>query len=1070
MQNKGAITVFAILLALASIYQLSFTVVSSNVKYEAKKYALGKYYETTLPKTVVGEARQDMVEVFKDTVSADYETVADGTVVAKHETAYLDSVASKEAYPLLGFTFKECQKRELNLGLDLKGGMNVIMEVSVSSLIKGLSENSDDPKFNEALELAKEKQKSSQEDFITLFEQAFNEVAPEHSLSSIFNTQDLKGKISYDSSDEDVIEVLREQAESAIDNSLNIIRSRIDRFGVVQPTIQKLDGYSGRILVELPGIKEPERVRKLLQGTADLQFWETYYYTEVYEFFLDADKKYAEILKAKSGNQTAEKDTVGETTETDTIPESNSDTALSPSDDTASLLDSDTSGLFSNDTTEEDGGLFDTDTLQDESESENPLFQILNPAFNREGRPVESAAVGWAHQKDTAEVNEVLAMKKIRAIFPRDLRFAWEVKPFDENEQLYQLVALKEDRNGPSLEGNVITNARQETDNTTGEWQVSMTMNSRGTSDWARITKDNIGRQIAIVLDGYVYSYPVVRNQITGGSSSISGDFTSEEATDLANILKSGKLPAPAIIIEEAIVGPSLGREAVNAGLTSFVIAFIFVLVYMVLFYRSAGIVSDIALIANVFFIFGVLASLGAVLTLPGIAGIILTIGMSVDANVLIYERIKEEMAVGKGLKLAVKDGYKNAYSAIIDANLTTLITGIILYVFGHGPIKGFATTLIIGILTSLFSAIFITRLIFIALLDKNKEVSFFNKFTKNALKNTSVNFIVKRKVAYIISGIIIAAGLVSLFTNGLNLGVDFKGGRTYVVRFDKDVRVSNIAQSLKESFGEAPEVKIYGESNQVKIVTKYLIDSKEPEADERVETKLFEGLKSVIDKEINKEQFLKEYRQSSQKVGPTIADDIKIAAIWAILFSLLAIFLYVFSRFRNWQFGLGAVTALSHDVLVVLGLYSLLYSIMPFSMEIDQAFIAAILTLVGYSVNDTVVVFDRIREYLKLSKNKDRTQTYNDALNSTISRTFNTSITTFIVLLAIFIFGGEVIRGFIFALLIGVVVGTYSSLFIATPVVFDTVGRKEEKLKAKDGPKNRDYKGKKKKKKKKKK
>ncbi len=1047
MQNKGAITVFAILLALASIYQLSFTFVSSGVKKDAKKHAYGKYFESTLPKTMAKDVKKSTLANFLDTVTDAYVAQTDERLLNKYETEYLDSVATKEAYPLLGLTFRECQMRELNLGLDLKGGMNVILEVSIVDLIKGLSNHNDDKTFNEALKIAQERQKNTQDDFITLFYDAYKELDKDASLGSIFVTQRFKDRISYNTPNDEIIKILREEAKDAIDNSLNVLRSRIDRFGVIQPTIQKLDGNTGRILVELPGIKEPERVRKLLQGTANLQFWETFYYTDVYSYFLDADKKLAELNAAEKAVNAVE-----DTTKIENLLPNVSDS---------------TSLTLLNDSTQNKGGLFNSDTIADKKVSEHPLFDLLKPAFNNQGQPVKSSAVGWAHQKDTAEVNAILKRKEIRAVFPREMRFAWEVKPFDKNEELYQLIALKAKNDKPVLEGDVITNARDETDNTTGEWQVSMTMDSKGAAKWARITKENIGKQIAIVLDGYVYSSPVVNTEITGGSSSISGNFTQMEAKDLANILKSGKLPAPAVIIEEAIVGPSLGKEAVRAGMGSFVIAFIFVLLYMIFFYKSAGWVADVALMANVFFIFGVLASLGAVLTLPGIAGIILTIGMSVDANVLIFERIKEEMAVGKGLKAAIKDGYDNAYSAIIDANITTLITGIILYIFGHGPIKGFATTLIIGILTSLFSAIFITRLIFIKKLDKNKDISFFTKLTQNAFKNTKINFVGKRKVAYIISGVIIVAGIVSLAVNGLNYGVDFKGGRTFVVRFDKSVSTTEIAQSLKGAFEEAPEVKTYGESNQVKIVTKYQIDNNNANADSIVEAALYQGLQPFLKEGTSMTKFLKENRQSSQKVGPTIADDIKVAALWAIMFSLIAIFLYIFVRFKNWQFGLGAVVALLHDVLVVLGIFSMFYAFMPFSMEIDQAFIAAILTVVGYSVNDTVVVFDRIREFLKIKKNKSRKEVYNEALNSTLSRTFNTSISTFLVLLAIFIFGGEVIRGFIFALLVGVVVGTYSSLFIATPVVYDTVGQEKEKVKVKDSPKNRDYKGSKKKKKK---
>ena len=1024
MQNKGVITFLAVLLALASIYQLSFTYATWRVKEKAREYAKGDLNK---------------------------------------ERNYLDSVANIKAYPFPAYTFKECQDRELNLGLDLKGGMNVMLEVSVADLIINLSDNNQNPTFRKAIELARERQARTQADFITLFYEAFKEIDPNAQLSAIFGTYSMKDRIKHGTPDEEVLKILREEAADAIDNSLNVLRSRIDKFGVVQPSIQKLEGNSGRILIELPGVKDPKRVRKLLQGTANLQFWETYYYPEVYQYFLKANERLKELnsVKEKIKKDTASVDTlkkeelllVTDTTKKDTLIQE-------------SLL-GDTTGNINPLTEKANNELAEKEGFN-EYKKNYPLFALLVPYLDKRNQPINSAAVGFAHMKDTAAVNEILKMKQIKSIFPKELRLRWEVKPFDEKGELFKLIALKAKRAGkPALEGDVVVNAREQTDPVTGEWEVSMTMNAEGAGKWALITKENIGRQIAIVLDDYVYSYPVVNSEIRGGSSSISGHFSQEEAKDLANILKSGKLQAPALIIEEQVVGPSLGRQAVTHGMTAFIFAFIFILLYMIFFYKTAGYVADLALIANIFLIFGVLASLRAVLTLPGIAGIVLTIGMSVDANVLIYERIKEELAAGKGLKLAVQDGYKNAYSAIIDSNLTTLITGIILFVFGHGPIKGFATTLIIGILTSLFSAIFITRLVFTSRFARNKTTEFYTKFTKNAFKNTNIDFIGKRKIFYVISASIIILGLASLFTQGLNYGVDFKGGRTFVVKFDKPVNTQEIAEYLKGSFDEAPEVKTYGTSDQVKIITKFMVNSKDVNADNIVEEKLYEGLKPVLGDNVTLDKFLTDYRESSHKVGPTIADDIKIAALWAIFFSLLAIFLYIFIRFRNWQFGLGALAALAHDVLIVIGLYSLLYNIMPFSLEINQAFIAAILTVVGYSVNDTVVVFDRIREYLKFSKTRDKKVLYNDALNSTLSRTFNTSMSTFIVLLAIFIFGGEAIQGFVFALLVGIVVGTYSSLFIATPVVYDSV--KHGKTEDISSNKKREYLGKKKKEKRKK-
>jgi len=1054
MQNKGVITFLAIILALASIYQLSFTYATYRVKKAAKEYAQGDYDK---------------------------------------ERNYLDSVANIRAYPFPQYTFKECQEREINMGLDLKGGMNVILEVSVSELIVGLSDHSSNQTFKEAIRLAKIKQANATSDFVTLFYEAFKEIDPNLKLNAIFSTYALKDRINGDTPDEDVLKIIRQEAQDAIDNSLNVLRSRIDKFGVVQPTIQKLEGNSGRILIELPGVKEPKRVRKLLQGTANLQFWETYDFPDVYQYFYMANTKLRELNSVNS---------------VDTVKVDTTDTTeLIPDDEELNLLDTTKTDdlLLTDDTTqnplldinESNSALKEKEGFE-EYQKQNPLFALLIPYVNKNNQPISSATIGYAHMKDTAKVNEILNLRQIKSIFPKELVLAWEVKPMDfDNEEndnkdnYFRLIALKSKRAGkPSLEGDVVVQARAQTDPNTGQWEVSMSMNAEATGKWATITKDNVGNQVAIVLDGYVYSAPNVNSEIQGGSSSISGNFSHDEASDLANILKSGKLQAPAIIIEEEVVGASLGQQAVNNGMTSFILAFLVILIYMVFFYKTAGLVADIALLTNILLIFGVLASLRAVLTLPGIAGIVLTIGMSVDANVLIFERIKEELQLGKGLKLALSDGYKNAYSAIIDANITTLITAIILFIFGHGPIKGFATTLIIGILTSLFSAIFITRLIFANRMAKGKGISFFTKMTENAFRNTKIKFIGKRKIAYIISGVIIAFGLFSLFTKGLNLGVDFQGGRTYIVQFDKDVNTSEIASTLQKVFKETPEVKTYGSSKQVKIVTKFMVNSDVENADNIAEQKLYEGLLAgnLLKEGVDLDLFLNGYiydndgnivkttendaadivlgKKSSQKVGPTIADDIKVAALWAVFFSLIAIFLYIFVRFRNWQFGLGALIALAHDVLIVLGLFSLLYNIMPFSMEINQAFIAAILTVVGYSVNDTVVVFDRIREYMQFSKTRERKVVYDDALNSTLSRTFSTSLSTFVVLFAIFLFGGEAIQGFIFALLVGVVVGTYSSLFIATPIVYDTV--KDKTIQSSViKKKNREYLGGKKKEKK---
>jgi len=1005
MQNKGAIRLLAILLALVSIYQLSFTYIVNSEKDKAAEYVKNNPTVT--------------------------------------EAEYLDSLAGEEVYNFLwlrNFTFRECQERELNLGLDLKGGMNVVLEVSVVDILQSLANNQQDSVFVATMNKAMEAQKDSQDEFVTLFGNAFNEVAPSgFQLASLFISPELK-EIDYNSSNEEVLEVIRAQANGAIDNSFNILRSRIDHFGVSQPNIQTLD-RPGRILVELPGIKDPDRVRKLLQGTANLEFWETYDNTEAYEYISAANDKLRDILSAKIEKDST-KIEVEEPIQKDTTIEElallSQDSLLN--DTSESLIDK-----LEKDTTQ--AGAIDENLTQ--FTKNNPLFAVLYPNVDRNRQLVRgSAAVGYSQLKDTAKVNRYLNMPQVQELLPRNLKLLWEVKPFDENNELVYLVAIKvTNRDGlPALGGDVITNAREEFGNNQATAEVTMTMNAEGASAWARLTKENIGKQIAVVLDNFVYSFPTVNSEITGGSSQITGGFSIKEAKDLANILKSGKLPAPAKIIEEEIVGPSLGQEAISNGLWSFVLAFVVILLYMVFYYKSAGIVADIALIANIFFIFGVLASLGAVLTLPGLAGIVLTIGMSVDANVLIYERIREELNLGKGLKLAITDGYKHALSAILDANITTLLTGIVLFIFGHGPIKGFATTLIIGIITSLFAAIFITRLTFLAMLDRKKKVEFATKLTANAFKNTNIKFIGKRKIFYGVSGVLVAIGLFSLFTKGLNQGIDFVGGRTYVVKFENPVNTVDIAKTLAVEFdGNVPEVKTYGGDDQVKISTKYLVDSDDANTDSIVENKLYNGLKSIIGEEVSFGEFIKDYRQSSRKVGPTIADDIKVAAVYSIVFSLLIMFIYMFIRFKNWQFGLGAFAALVHDVLIVLGLFSILGGLLPFSLELDQAFIAAILTVIGYSLNDTVVVFDRIREYVREHKRGDRRELYNSALNSTLSRTFSTSLSTFFVLLSIFVFGGEVIRGFVFALLIGVVVGTYSSLFIATPVVFDTIKRQDE-------------------------
>ena len=1009
MQNKGAIRFFAIALAVVCVYQLSFTFASRKVERDARNYAQG-----------------------------------DST----REELYIDSIGSEVVYNILlrKYTYRECKEREINLGLDLKGGMNVTLEVSMVDMIRSLSNYNTDSTFNQAIALALEYQKDSQEDFVTLFGRAFEEIDPNGMLAAIFATRELRGHIDFNSSNVDVLRVIRTETEGSMDNAFNVLRSRIDRFGVVQPNIQRLE-TQGRILVQLPGVKEPERVRKLLQGTAVLEFWETYDNSEIFPYLQQANERLREILDAEAALRESETDVAegsGEQTAQSQAEELNPllaelEQPADTGDQELSLLDQIIADSLMGDTTS-------ALTLEQFVE-ENPLLGILQPNVTRQGQFVPGAGIGFAHTKDTAKVIRYLKMNQIRSLFPRDVRFHWDMAPYDDAENYFVLYSLRiSGRDGrPPLEGGSVTNASVDFAQTGGAPTVTMGMNSEGAQVWARLTRDNVGKAIAILLDGFVVSAPTVDEEIPNGRSTIRGNFSYADAEDLSNVLKSGKLPAPARIIQEAIVGPSLGQAAISSGLNSFLLAFLVVLLYMVFYYsRRAGLVADFALMANMFFLIGVLASLGAVLTLPGIAGIVLTIGMSVDANVLIYDRIREEIIAGKGIRLAINDGYKNARSAIIDANVTTLLTGIILLIFGTGPIKGFATTLVIGISTSLFSAIFITRLIYERMLTKNRKITFATKLTENAFRNTNVQFLANRKIFYVISSIIVIAGVVSLLTRGLNQGIDFTGGRTYVIKFEESVNTMDVQSSLEIVLGEAPQVITFGSDNQVRISTKYKIDENAVEVDEEVEQLLYEGLQPFIGDDVSFESFMSEYRQSSQKVGPTIADDIKVQAIWAILFALLVIFIYILIRFRNWQYGLGAVAALLHDVLIILGIFSLFYGIMPFSLEIDQAFIAAILTVVGYSINDTVVVFDRIREYVGLYRKRERGEIINMALNSTLSRTFSTSLSTFFVLLMIFLFGGEVIRGFTFALLIGVVVGTYSSLFIATPVVYDTILKSE--------------------------
>jgi len=992
MQNKGAIKLFALLLGLICIYQLMFTYKARQVESAAKVYAKGDKHR---------------------------------------EQAYLDSMSSETVYNLLGlrkYTFKEVKSLELGLGLDLQGGMNVTLEVSVVDLVKSLSNFSKDSTFNAAIRLAKQKELKSQEDFVTLFGKSFEEISPSGKLASIFNTIELKDQIKYNSTNAEVLNVLRKETKVAIDNSFNIIRTRIDRFGVAQPNIQQLQ-TAGRILVELPGIDDPKRVRKLLQGTANLEFWETYDNSEVLPYLGQANKKIAEIQSIKTSPST----TPADTTKAATAKGANT------------LLNELEKGAKTDAATEAKNA---------DASKQNPLFTILHPSMSQQGQPYPGAAVGTAQWKDTALVNTYLKMGPVKAIFPRNLAFKWTAKSIDKEEKFFRLIAIKvtgRDGRAP-LEGDVIVDARQDYADMGSRPEVSMTMNSTGAKVWARLTKDNVGKSIAIVLDGYVRSYPNVNGEITGGRSSITGLESVEEAKDLANILKSGKMPAPALIIAENVVGPSLGQEAISSGMWSFVIAFILVLGYMLFFYSyKAGGAANIALIVNVFFQIGVLASIGAVLTLPGIAGIVLTMGMAVDANVLIYERVEEEIMAGKTLRLAVRDGFKAAYSAIIDGHVTVLLTGIVLYIFGSGPIRGFATTLIIGDLFSLFTAIFIARLIFERQLDRNKDITFTTSYSKNWLRHVKFPFIERRKIFYTLSGIMITLSLISFAVRGFDKGIDFKGGRTYVVRFDKDVKVDDIKNALTPIFNSTPDVKTYGNNNQVRITTGYKIEETSTDVDNKVEELLYEGLKKGgFIGDISVDAFSKVNLKSTQKVGPTISDKLTRDAILAVLFSLVLIFIYILLRFDRWQFSLGCVTSLAHDSIITMGAFSLLYGILPFSLEIDQSFIAAILTVIGYSVNDTVIIYDRIREFRHLYPKRGLAETMDHAMNSTLRRTFSTSLTVLIVLFAIFLFGGTSIKGFAFALMIGIGIGTYSSVFNAAPIVYDTITQSKKFKKSK--------------------
>ena len=978
MQSKGFVKLVAILLAIACVYQLTFSLKTRSVEKDAVEYAAAFPAE---------------------------EQVA-------MEQYYLDSIQNKVVYNigLAQFTYKQCKEKEINLGLDLKGGMNVMLEIQVEDVVKSLAGDSkNDPAFVAAIDSAAQALKEGSGDYITTFAKAYAEASNGGKLVDIFLSPDRKD-ITPGMSDDEVVKILRQETEDAISASFNIIRSRIDHFGVMQPNIQRLPN-SNRILVELPGVKEPERVRKLLQGTASLEFWTTYNGQELLQSLLRADA----VVKSLQGEEAVEA----------------ADATLA-----AEVAEG----------AEQNASRF--------SREQNPLLALLSPDY------AGGAVLGAAVAADVATINKYLALPEVRDCFPADVDFKWGIKGepmFDNRMCLYAIKVERADGKAP-LDGSVISDARATYSQTGADAEVSMAMNSNGIAEWAQLTADNINKCIAIVLDGYVYSAPVVRNKIEGGNSSITGNFTIQEAQDLANVLKSGKVPAPARIIQDTVVGPSLGQESINSGLMSFVIAFILVLLYMGLFYKTAGWMASVALVTNVFLLMGVLVSFGAVLTLPGIAGIVLTMGMAVDSNVIIFERIKEELRGGKGISAAIKDGFSNAYSAIIDGNLTTIITGIVLYIFGNGPVQGFATTLIIGIITSLFCSIFITRMLLGWIVAKKGSVSFSRSWSENWLTNFKFDFIGKRKMSYIISGVIILVSVVSLFIQGLNLGVEFTGGRTFVVRFDQDVTAEQVRAQLTEAFADAEdaanasfEVKQYGEKNQMRIVTQYKHDDTSEATTEEVEILIYNALKPLYSYDITLDGFKNTQDDvngiiSADKIGPAIAKDMTTGALFAVIFSLIAIGLYITVRFKKWQWATGATAALAHDAFIVIGMFSVCYAFMPFNLEIDQAFIAAILTIIGYSINDTVVIFDRIREYNVLYPKRNIRENINNALCSTLARTINTSGTTLVTLLAIFIFGGATIRGFVFALLVGVIVGTYSSLFIATPLAYDMLPAKDKK------------------------
>ena len=994
MQNKGIVIVLAVLMTLASIFYLSFSVATS-------------YYDSEAAKIKDPIAQQD----------------------------YKDSVKYLGVY-----SYQRCLETQIGLGLDLKGGMNVILEISVPDVVETLADHKTDAAFVKSMEQAKKEEETSQSDFISLFIKYYHQNAPGHRLAEIFATQQLKGQVSTQSSDKEVEQALRAQVQSAIDNSYNVVRNRIDKFGVVQPNIQKLEGQEGRIMVEMPGVREPERVRKLLQGSANLEFWETYNSEEVTPYLRQLDQLVA------NGGENAKQDTAAAEKKDDAAEKAEIAKKAAPAKLTVAK---DKGGAAKAAAKSESAQL-------EQAKKTNPLLAVLQLA------PQGSlSVVGYANVRDTAEVNKIIYSAAAKQVLPSDVKLLWGAKPADglSVKNVYELYALKiTQSNGHApLEGDVITDAKDEFDQTYGRPSVSMSMNSDGARRWAELTKANVGKAIAIVLDGVVYSAPRVNGEISGGNSQITGNFTIEDTKDLANTLKSGRMPAPARIVQEDVVGPTLGAQSIQQGLISFVVAFILLMLYMVLMYDFIpGMMANFALLVNLFFTLGILTSFQAALTMPGIAGIVLTLGMAVDANVLIYERTKEELRKGKSLRDAIHAGYGNAFSAIFDSNLTSIITGVILFVFGTGPVRGFATTLIIGICCSFFTAVYLTRLIYENRLAKDKWLNqnFTTRISRNFLQNNNVGFMNMYKKTFTITGVLVAVFIVSFFVRGLSKSIDFTGGRNYTVKLEKPVEPEDVTAALQASFpnSSVSSLALGTDHKTIRISTNYKIESNSPNVDDEVEEILFKALSEagmVTQKSVeafkNPDVRAGGSIISSAKVGPSVAKDITYGAIISVIFALMAIFLYILLRFRNIAFSLGSTFALAIDTIVVLGFYSLLWNVVPFSLEIDQTFIGAILTVIGYSINDKVVVFDRIRENLSLYKKRDFFTIFNNSLNETLARTVNTSLTTLLVLLCIFILGGDSIRSFAFAMIIGVVFGTLSSIFVAAPIAYMTLSKRDK-------------------------